>query len=143
MKPEDMGQIQMEYPSDKMCSPSTGAVTRITCKNLDQYGYCLKVILNIWQTSTCLVLWVPDWMNSFAYAYVCVCVCVCVCVSNTMLNGNCVIILSWSVQNHLLYTLCPPSGVKNKNTTFYFNMWCWTNPQRKLFQIWYVIIGIL
>jgi len=47
LKPEDMGQIQMEYPSDKLCCLSTGAVTIITCKNLGQYGYCLKIILNI------------------------------------------------------------------------------------------------
>jgi len=33
------GDIQMEYSSDWLCRPSTGAVQKITFKNLGQYGY--------------------------------------------------------------------------------------------------------
>ena len=40
------GDTQMEYFADYLCSPNRGAVTKIACKNLDQY-MCRCIILYI------------------------------------------------------------------------------------------------
>jgi hypothetical protein len=49
----------MEYSCGYWCSPSKGAVPKITCKNLCQYRHCL-IIQNICKSDTCPVPRVPN-----------------------------------------------------------------------------------
>jgi hypothetical protein len=42
-EPAAEGDIRMQYSSDWLCSPNIGAGTKIVCKNIDQYEYCLLV----------------------------------------------------------------------------------------------------
>jgi hypothetical protein len=45
-EPAAGGDTQMQYSSDKLYSPSIGAVTKVTCRNLVQYRFLL-IIPNI------------------------------------------------------------------------------------------------